>query len=84
MEIFTNCTFRFRTLSADDTDFVDCVLEDCVLEYSGKSIIFERTHLRRCRYVFFGPAKATVRFLQETELLPCDPMTWAECSDLVH
>ncbi len=68
----------------DDTHFIDCLFTNCTLEYSGGPVEFERTTMRGCRYVFFGRAKRTVKFLQAVELMPFDTSEWAEMSALVH
>ena len=70
MEMVHGKTLHNGSLLIDDRTFVDCTFVNCVLEYSGRPVHFERTHLRGCRYVFFGEAKCTVQFLQCTGLLP--------------
>ena len=62
-----------ESIAIDNTTFVDCTLIDCIFEYSGYPVRFERTRMRGCRYVFFGLAKGTVKFLQETGLMCYDP-----------
>jgi hypothetical protein len=68
----------------DETTFIDCMMINCILEYSGGPVAFERTSLRGCRYVFFGQAKATVYFLQGVGLLENDPHDWAEFPLMVN
>ena len=66
----------------DGKSFVDCILHDCVLEYSGGSLVLERTQLTGCRYVFFGGARGTVHFLQSVGLLA--DTGFSEFPELVH
>jgi hypothetical protein len=73
-----------QALRIDGTIFSDCTLVNCVLEYSGLPVIFERTQMRGCRYVFFGPARSTVHFLQGVGLMSNDQAEWGEFSPIVH
>ena len=84
METITGMTIQGECLSIDGKTFVDCLLVDCVLEYSGGPVSFERTNMRSCRYTFFGRARRTVHFLQNTGLMPFSPTEWAEASEIVH
>jgi hypothetical protein len=83
VEIFSQ-VIENETIEIDGKRFVDCVLSNCVLEYSGGPVIFDRTRMRGCRYVFFGEARRTVQFLQGTGLMPWIPTEWAEVSEHVH
>jgi hypothetical protein len=69
-------------LDVDDTCFVDCNLQNCTLKYGGGPVIFERTRLSGCRYVFFGYAKASVEFLQAMGLLAVEESGWDEMAEL--
>ncbi len=72
------------SVSIDDTHFVDCTFVDCILEYSGRPISFERTVMRGCRYVFFGSARSTVQFLQGVGLMEGSPLNWGEFPNQVN
>lgn len=72
------------SFAIDGKHFVNCTFTNCTLKYSGGVVKFETTHLRQCRYVFFGRARATVQFLQNVEMMPFDPAQWAEKSGLQH
>ena len=78
MQLVEGQTIQGESLDIDNKYFIDCTLEDCILEYSGRPVTFERTHLRRCRYVFHGLAKSTVQFLQSTGLMPYEASQWGE------
>jgi len=77
-------TIRSESVEIDNTIFVDCTLIDCILEYSGHPVSFQRTQLRGCRYLFFGIAKGTVQFLQNTGLMNYNPSQWGEFSERVN
>jgi hypothetical protein len=84
LKTIQDTTIRGERLRIDDKTFVNCILANCILEYSGGPVSFERTHLRGCSYVFYGRARRTVDFLQNTGLMPCVPSEWGEVTDLVH
>lgn len=83
MNLIRNETIRDAELTVDGKTFDHCVLERCTLHYSGGSVVFDHTVFRSCRYVFFGPARATVHFLEATGMLAGDPANWVEASELV-
>ena len=70
MEIVRGLSLDGGTFSIDGKRLVDCTLTDCTIEYGGGAVILERTMLRNCRYVFTGPAKMTVEFLECLGLMP--------------
>ena len=84
MEIITGQNFSEANLCIDNKHFINCHLVDCILEYSGGDVIFERTNLRGCRHVFYGRARRTLHYLQGVGLMPHNPRDWAEFSNQVH
>jgi hypothetical protein len=84
MELIENQTIRNQGIVIDDKEFRNCNLIDCVLEYSGGPVVFKHSHMSGCRYVFFGPARATVHFLQAVGLTAGLSSDWAEIPDRVH
>ncbi len=72
------------SLQIDDKRFIDCTFVNCILEYSGRPVHFERTHLRGCRYIFFGEAKCTIHFLQCTGLLLHNDSEWGESATTLN
>ena len=84
MELVSNHTYRNAVVRLDDIRFCDCTFVDCTLEYEGGFVEFERSIMRRCRYVFFGEARRTVQFCQNTGLMPWNAGEWAELPELVH
>ncbi|HVG27770.1 MAG TPA: hypothetical protein VM865_09205 [Acidobacteriaceae bacterium] len=84
MELIEGRALSQEQFSIDDKHFRDCTLTGCVLEYSGGPYVLERTRLKGCSYVFFGPARGTVEFLQSVGLVTNEFSDWAELSDEVH
>jgi hypothetical protein len=76
--------FDSLTLSIDGTHFIECTFRDCVLEYSGQPYVLERSKLSGCRYVFFGPARGTVHFLQSVGLILPGGFDWCEFPTHIH
>lgn len=84
METIQDQVIEGQSISIDCKLFRDCTLVRCILEYSGEPVIFERTQLQNCTYLFFGPARGTVHFLQSVGLMPYQPSDWGEFPDQVH
>ena len=70
MNIVTGA-FSDQTVSLDGKHFKDCVLDDCSLLYAGGAVIFERTLISGCRYLFCEEAQRTVDLLRVAGIL-CD------------
>ena len=81
MEIIVGKTIHDAVIRIDKKSFVNCDLARCTLEYAGDEVSFQMTRLRQCRYIFFGPAKRTVLFLQETGLMAFDERDWGESGE---
>ena len=84
MEIVSGQRIQGESILIDDKTFIACQIVDCILVYNGGPIAFQRTTLSRCRYVFTGPARQTLHFLQNTGLMPHDPAEWGEFYDTVN
>ncbi len=52
METIQNQTIESESFAIDDICFINCTIINCILEYSGGPVMFNRTRLQRCRYVF--------------------------------
>ncbi len=61
MNVLWNTTFENETVVIDGKHLIDCTLLNCSLDYSGGSVILERTELRGCHYIFRDQAQRTVR-----------------------
>lgn len=72
METIEGRTIQGESLTIDGKHFIDCTIIDCVLEYRGDPVNFERTYMRGCRHVFFGRARRTLQYLQNVGLMPHD------------
>jgi hypothetical protein len=79
-----NKTIESECFAIDDVHFVRCTLINCVLQYAGGKVVFDETSMRGCRYVFYGHAMTTVKFLQGTGLMPHDPAEWGDFSGTVN
>ncbi len=84
MQSIQNQTFENQIVDIDDTTILDCVFIDCILRYSGRSFTIGRSQLLRCRYLLFGPAEETFRFLQLVGILDWQPQQWAPVTDRVQ
>ena len=84
MESIIGQTIENESVAIDDKHFIDCTFINCVLEYSGRQVEFERTFMRGCRHVFYGRARRTLQYLQGTGLMPYAPSEWGEFSDNVN
>lgn len=84
MKLIEGRTIENEYVDLDGKQFRDCTLINCLLRYSGEPVIFESSRLESCRYVFFGPARATVHFLQAVGLLSMSTGEWGEYPDGVQ
>jgi len=84
MELIEGRTITGEQLAMDNKEFRHCTLIDCVLEYGGGDVVLDHTMLQGCRYVFFGPARGTVHFLQAVGLLDQNMQAWKEIPDHVN
>ena len=71
-------TIEGECVTIDDVHFVRCTLINCVLQCAGGEVVFDRTSMRGCRYVFYGEALRTIKFLQGTGLMLNDPAEWGD------
>ncbi|MEO6923420.1 MAG: hypothetical protein ABI142_06305 [Bryocella sp.] len=84
MKKISHHSFEDTSLSIDDKIFKDCTIVNCVLEYSGGEVSFERTHLSGCRYVFLGPANSTLRMLELAQIMPARIELWSESATVLQ
>lgn len=83
MDIVSNLIIQNESVDLDGKHFIDCTLLNCILEYSGGDIIFERTRIRGCRHVFYGRARMTLQYLHSTGLVPHNPSEWGDFQESV-
>ncbi len=81
MEAVSGRTFDGEHVVLDGKHFADCILRNCVLEYSGLPVVLETTQFAGCRFQFNGAAAMTMqlmeclRFAGEGAPEPHDPAT---------
>jgi hypothetical protein len=73
-----------QTLSIDGLTLINCILMGCILEYAGTHFLLVESEIIRCRYIFYGPAKGTVHFLQSVGMMHPQPSQWGEFSDHIQ
>lgn len=66
---YTNGAFEM-----DECFFVNCVLTECDLFYSGGDVEMVGTRIENCRLHFRGPALRTITLLQRSGMLKTGPL----------
>ena len=61
--------FIAEEVSLDGNHFQDCTLDKCTLSYDGGAVIFERTRILGCCYIFGSEARRTVDLLRVVGIL---------------
>ena len=57
-------TFQKRVFDMDDCFFIDCILRDCDVYYSGGDAQWQNVQFDNCRWHFRGPALRTIQLAQ--------------------
>lgn len=68
MTLVEGQTITGRRVVVDGNQYVNCLFIDCELVYRGGECKFQST-TRRCSWFFEGPARNTIRILQELGIL---------------
>ena len=84
MILISNRYFQDETVELDGCHFVSCTFSNCILEYHGGEVIFDRASMQSCRHVFFGRARRTLHYLQGIGLMDHDPAEWGEFHTTVN
>ena len=84
MNTIRNKTFMNEAVLLDGNHFIDCLLQDCTIEYSGGPVILERASFSGCHHLFSGQAEMTIRLLQILGMMPPGFDQWTELEGLVH
>ncbi len=71
-------------MELDRKSFVQCTFINCVLNYHGYEVSFDRTEMRGCRHVFFGRARRTLHYLHGVGMMPHNPLEWGEFPESVN
>lgn len=62
-------TFTKQVFQLEECWFINCVLRECHLFYSGGSYLWENTTFENCDWKFQGPSAQTVNLLIQIGLL---------------
>ena len=73
MKIFEGRTMRGEVIRLDGKHFIDCLLVQCTLEYSGGDVLFERTSIHDCHHLLYGYARQTANYLRTVGLMDETP-----------
>ena len=86
MNKYEGQTFKRKTFVIEDCLFVNCVLHECDIFYSGGDFEWVNTSFENCSIHWRGAAGSTVRFLQTMGLLKQQqmPATAQGSTGLVH
>ena|SRR5712691_9617951 len=74
MTKYENKTLNKATFVLEDCYFLNCVLTECDLFYSGGDVEAVGTRFENCHMHFRGPALKTVQMLQATGMLKVGPL----------
>jgi hypothetical protein len=67
-------TLDRKTFKLEECWFVNCVLRDCTIFYSGGSYEFENTRFENCQWKFQDEAQRTCVLLSQIGLLKAGPL----------
>ena len=71
---FEGETLTKQTFVVDDCIFINCVLRECDLVYSGGDAEIVGTRMENCRFHFRGVAQKTIQALQTIGMLKMGPL----------
>jgi len=74
MQRYEKATLTKAALVMEECYFVDSVLNDCDLFYSGGDVEMINTRLDNCRFHWRGPAQKTVQTLMQFGMLKVAPL----------
>jgi hypothetical protein len=70
METYRNQSLQTKSFILEEVAFIDCVLNNCDLYYSGGEFDWANTTFENCRFHWRGAAKNTLALLQLTGMMP--------------
>jgi len=74
MKKYENKKLTNETFVMEDCFFINCVLNDCDVFYSGGDIEWVNLRFENCRWHFRGQALRTVQTLQQIGMLKVGPL----------
>ncbi len=72
---YENQTFQGKAFKLEECWFVNCVLRECTIFYSGGSYEFENTKFEACQWKFQDEAQRTCVLLNQIGLLKTGQVT---------
>ena len=69
MQTLKDQKFENQSFVLDEVCFINCVLKNCDLYYSGGDFEWINTNMESCRFHWRGPAKNTLALFQAIGLL---------------
>jgi hypothetical protein len=70
MTKYQNQTLTGQAFQIEDCWFVNCVLKECTIFFSGGSYEMENTSFQNCQWKFQNEAQRTCQLLSQIGLLP--------------
>jgi hypothetical protein len=71
---YENQTFKQKVFVLEECWFVNCVLRECTLFYSGGTYDWENTNVEpSCQWKFHGPARMTFELFRLIGLITAQP-----------
>jgi hypothetical protein len=64
MKVIENVTQKGGMVDLENTLFINCRFEDCVLVYAGGEVMVRNSEFKDCPFMFVGAAGTVVRALQ--------------------
>ena len=74
MTKYENKTLSKAMLVMEDCFFINCVLDDCDVFYSGGDIEWVNLRFENCRWHFRGAALKTMQTMQQIGMLKTGPL----------
>jgi len=73
IKVYQGKTLNDQSFVLEDCVFLDCVLKNCDLFFSGGDTEWANTRFEGCRFHWRGSAKSTIAMLQVMGVLPLQP-----------
>jgi hypothetical protein len=70
MRVHRDKTFTNQEFDMEEVAFINCILRDCDLFYSGGDFDIQGGQYQNCHFHFRGAAKNTVALCQQIGMLP--------------